>query len=241
MAARRRRPARPLRIIAHRGARAPDAPENTLAAFRRALDAGAPWIELDVQLHRGRLWVLHDLRLERCTDGRGRLRDHSVAALQALRVGGSAEGIPQLPEVLALVARRARLNIELKTAGGTAAALARVLRRCLKDGWQPDDFLVSSFHHPELRAFRRLLPRVPVGVIEAGVPLDLAAAASRLGARALSMALAFPDPALVRDAQRRGLEVFVYTVNDADELRRLRALGVDGVFTDFPERFLASA
>lgn len=235
----RRRPARPFRIIAHRGARGAGAPENTLAAFARALEAGATWIELDVQLHRGHLWVLHDLRLERCTDGRGRLADQDVATLERLRVGGTDQRIPRLPEVLDLVDRRARVNIELKTAAGTAAAVAKLLRRYLKRGWQPDDFLVSSFHHPELRAFRRLLPRVPVGLVEAGVPLNLAAAASRLGAKALSMALAFPEPALVRDARRRGLEVYVYTVNDADELARMRALGVDGVFTDHPERFLA--
>jgi glycerophosphoryl diester phosphodiesterase len=229
---------KPFTVIAHRGARADGVPENTLAAFARALEIGATWIELDVQWHAGHLWVLHDLRLERCTDGSGRLADRSVAELERLRVRGGDHPIPRLPEVLALIDRRAKVNIELKTANGTAAAVARVLRACLKAGWRADDFLVSSFHHPELRIFRKLLPKVPVGLVEAGVPLNLAAAATRLGAKALSMALAFPEPRLVRDAHRRGLKVYVYTVNAPDDLARMRALGVDGVFTDFPDRAL---
>lgn len=225
-------------ILAHRGARG-QAPENTLAAFERAIELGAPWIELDVQWHAGQLWVFHDLRLERCTDGRGRLADHDAAALRRLDAGGG-ERIPWLPEVLARINRRACVNVELKTGGGTAAAVARVLAECLEQGWQPEEFLVSSFHLPELQEFRRRLPQVPVGVLVCGVPLDLAASASLLGARVLSLALDFAEPALIADAHRRGLRVYVYTVNEADDLKRLRALGVDGVFTDFPERALAS-
>jgi glycerophosphoryl diester phosphodiesterase len=227
---------RPFTVIAHRGARGEGAPENTMAAFARALEIGATWIELDVQWHAGHLWVLHDLRLERCTDGSGLLTERSVDELERLRVRGGDHPIPRLPEVLALIDRRAKVNIELKTANGTAAAVARVLRAFIKAGWQADDFLVSSFHHPELRVFRKLMPKVPVGLVEAGVPLNLAASATRLGAKALSMALAFPDPKLVRDAQRRGLKVYVYTVNAPDEFARMRKLGVDGVFSDFPER-----
>lgn len=234
-----RRARGPFTVIAHRGARSPRARENTLAAFRRALSLGAPWIELDVQWHDGHLWVLHDLRLERCTNGRGLLAEHSVTQLRRLEVG-NGQRIPVLPEVLALVRGRAKLNIEMKTADGTAAALARVLKRSFAEGWQPGDFLVSSFHHPELREFRRRLSDVPVGLVEAGVPLNLAGAADTIGAQALSMALAFPDPALVRDAQRRGLRVYVYTVNEPEDFRRMRALGVDGVFTDHPERFLGA-
>jgi glycerophosphoryl diester phosphodiesterase len=126
--------------------------------------------------------------------------------------------------------------VELKTADGTAAATAAVLRESLARGWAPGQFLVSSFHLPELRDFRRRLPEVPLGVLYCGVPLDLAAAGTDLGARVLSMDLDFVDPALVDDAHRRGMQAYVYTVNEPDDFARMRAMGIDGVFTDYPER-----
>ncbi len=221
-------------VLAHRGARG-HAPENTLPAFDKALALGAGWIELDVQLHDGQLWVFHDQRLERCTNGKGWLVDHKTAALRALDAGGGQK-IPFLHEVLDHLRGRVSLNIELKTGDGTATAVATALRaHCAKD-WKPDQFLVSSFHLPELRDFKRRMPEVPLGVLLCGVPLDLAAAAQLLGARVVSMDRDFADPALIADAQARGMKVFVFTVNEREDIARFKAQGVDGVFTDFPER-----
>lgn len=228
-----------LTIIAHRGARGL-APENTLKAFEKAIELGAPWIELDVQWHRDRLWVFHDDRLERVTNGRGRLLEQTPEYLRALDAG-EGERIPFLDEVIERVQRRARINIELKTAAGTAGAVASVLRGCLARGWQPEDFMVSSFLLPELHEFKRRLPLVPLGVLLCGVPLDLAAAGSHLGAATLNIALEFAEPALIEDGHRRGLKVNVYTVNEPDDVARLQRLGVDGVFTDHPERILPLA
>lgn len=224
-------------VIAHRGARG-HAPENTLAAFDQALALGAKWVELDVQWHADRLWVFHDSRLERCTNGTGWLVDHDAEALRRLDAGGG-ERIPWLPEVLDRIDRRAGVNVELKTAAGTGAAVATVLREYLERGWKAEQFLVSSFHLPELRDFKRRLPEVPLGVLLTGVPLNLAAAVTELGAAVCSLDLDFADPALIADAHRRGARVFVYTVNAADDIARMKALGVDGIFTDFPDRALA--
>lgn len=221
-------------MLAHRGARG-HAPENTLAAFDRALALGAKWIELDVQLHDGQLWVFHDQRLERCTNGKGWLVDHPAAALRALDAGGG-QRIPFLHEVLQHLRGRVNLNIELKTADGTGAAVAAALRTAFASGWQPEQFLVSSFHLPELRDFRQRIPEVARGVLLCGVPLDLAAAASQLGAQVVSLDRDFADPALIADAQGRGMKVFVFTVNEREDIARFRAAGIDGVFTDFPER-----
>lgn len=230
-------PRKAFTVIGHRGARG-HAPENTLASFDKALALGAPWVELDVQLHARRLWVFHDARLERCTGARGWLVDQKAAALRKLDAGGG-QPIPWLPEVLDRIDRRAGVNVEMKTAGGTAAAVAKVLRDYLARGWSPEQFLVSSFHLPELRDFKRRLPEVPLGVLLCGVPLNLATAVSELGAAVCSIDLEFADPALIADAHARGARVYVYTVNEPDDLQRVKALGVDGVFTDFPERALA--
>lgn len=223
-------------VIAHRGARG-HAPENTLKAFELAIKLGAPWLELDVQLHRDLLWVFHDDRLERVTNGKGRLLEQTPDYLRSLDAG-QGERIPLLRDVIERVRRRAKINIELKTGNGTAAAVAGVLREQLERGWAPEDFMVSSFHLPELHEFKRRLPQVPLGVLLCGVPLDLAACASHLGAVALNIALDFADTGLVADAHRRGLKVYVYTVNEPDDLNRMKRLGVDGIFTDFPERAL---
>ncbi|MGH8442408.1 MAG: glycerophosphodiester phosphodiesterase [Nevskiaceae bacterium] len=221
-------------VIAHRGARG-HAPENTLASFDKAVALGAKWVELDVQLHDRKLWVFHDARLERCTNGKGWLADHKAAALRKLDAGGG-QRIPFLREVLDRIDRRIGVNIELKTGSGTAAAVATLLRGCLEQGWKTEQFLVSSFILPELREFKRRLPEVPLGVLLCGVPLNLAAAGTQLGAQVISLDRDFADPALVRDAHERGMRVYVYTVNEREDLRRFRAMGVDGVFTDFPER-----
>jgi len=234
MAGTRKAPGKAFTIIAHRGARG-HAPENTLAAFDKALELGAKWVELDVQWHADKLWVFHDLRLERCTDGQGWLEDQEPEALRSLDAGGG-QRIPFLHEVLERLDRRASVNVELKTGAGTAAAVATLLRESLAAGWKPEQFLVSSFHLPELREFKRRLPEIPLGVLLCGVPLNLAGAATELGAQVLSLDRDFADPALIADAHARGLKVYVYTVNEPEDMARFRAQGVDGVFTDFPER-----
>lgn len=230
----KRKTSKTFTVLAHRGARG-HAPENTLPAFDKAIALGAKWMELDVQWHDGELWVLHDLRLDRTTNGRGWLTDFKRAELRALDAGGGAK-IPLLAEVIERVNRRARLNIEMKTAEGTAAALAACLRRFIARGWRADDFMVSSFHLPELRDFHRRMPEVPMLALLCGVPLQLAADAHGLGAGVIGIDFDFVDAGLVKDAHRRGLKVFVYTVNQAEDIRRLRARGIDGVFTDYPDR-----
>ncbi|HEX4871360.1 MAG TPA: glycerophosphodiester phosphodiesterase [Nevskiaceae bacterium] len=220
-------------IIGHRGARG-HAPENTLAGIDAGLRLGADMIEIDVQYHADELWLLHDLRLERTTSGRGRLADARRAELEALQVSG--EPLPSLDAAIRRIDGRVPLNIELKSAGGSAEAVARCLRAHLQQGARPADFLVSSFHLPELARFRAALPEVPVGALFCGVPLDYAAAAATLGAASVNLGADFLEPALLEDARRRGLALLVYTVNEPEELVRLREAGITGVFTDYPDR-----
>lgn len=226
--------------IGHRGARG-HAPENTLLSIDRAIQMGAPWIEVDVQRHpSGELLLLHDLRVDRTTNGKGRLEDLDVAALRALDAG-QGQQIPTLDEALDLVEQRCGVNLELKTWNGCAAAVAQVLRERIAEGWPAEKFLVSSFHLPELWEFKQLLPEVPIGVLYCGVPLDWAGIATELEAAVLSVSDEFVDAKLVADAHARGLKLYVYTVNHPEEIARMRALGVDGLFTDYPDRVLETS
>ncbi|MCX7070856.1 MAG: glycerophosphodiester phosphodiesterase family protein [Gammaproteobacteria bacterium] len=225
-------------VIGHRGARG-HAPENTLLAIDTGIALGAPWVEFDVQRHpSGALLVFHDLTLDRTTNGHGFLADQPLAALRALDAGGG-QLIPTLQEVLDLVDQRVGVNIELKSAGGTAEAVAAVIRSQVEAGWPVEKFLVSSFHLPELWEFKQLAPEIPVGALLCGVPLDWAGCALELGAATLNLSSEFVDPRLIADAHAHGIKVYVYTVNDPVEMRLLRQMGVDGVFTDYPDRALA--
>lgn len=223
-------------VIGHRGA-CGHAPENTLLSIDAAIRLGAHWVEFDVQHHAGELWLMHDLTLDRTTNGRGLLTAHSAAQLRALDAG-QGEPIPTLPDALNLIEQRVGVNIELKSWDGCAAAVADCLRGYLAEGWDAQRFMVSSFHLPELWEFRQLLPEVPVAMLTVGVPLDWAGAASELGARWLNVSAEFVDARLIADAHARGLGINVYTVNEAWQLRALREQGVDGVFTNYPDRAL---
>ncbi|MCR3905301.1 glycerophosphodiester phosphodiesterase [Aeromonas hydrophila] len=228
-----------MQIIAHRGASGL-APENTLKAIRLALALGAQAIEIDVQLADGELWVFHDRRLERCTDGSGVLTAQSRTYLASLDAG-EGEGIPTLWQVMEAIAGQAELHIELKGAQ-TADEVARLTRRAEAElGFAPTQWVVSSFHHPELARFAALRPDIRLGALTSTIPLTLAKFVAELGAWSLNCDVDFVDQALVQDAHDRGLKVLVYTVDESADQAMLAAIGVDGIFTNRPDRFLPPA
>lgn len=222
-------------LIGHRGARGL-APENTLLGLDTGIALGCPMVEFDVQLHRtGELFLLHDFMLERTTNGQGLATQMPWQQLRALDAG-KGQTLPTLDEALDLIDARVIANIELKTWDGTADAVARTLGERLAADYPAEKLLVSSFHLPELYEFKQRMPQVPVGALFCGVPLDYAAAATELEAASLNLSAEFVDARIVADAKARGLAVYVYTVNTCAELDWLTRMGVDGVFTDYPDR-----
>ena len=223
-----------MKIIAHRGASG-YAPENTLKAFGKALDLGASWIELDVYRIENELLVFHDERLERTTNGGGYLWDHPLGYLRGLDAG-EGEKIPFLEEVMELVGEKACINIELK-GPFTAGKVGRMIEALVEGGTRDyHHFLVSSFNHHLLREMQTRFPRIPRGALVCGIPLDYCEFAEQLGASAVNLSLDFIDADIVADAHSRGMEVLVYTANHPEDIRRMARLGVDGVFSDFPDR-----
>ena len=224
-----------LLCIGHRGAMG-HAPENTLASFRKALELGVPCVELDVQNVDGNLVVFHDDRLERTTDGKGYLATHSFEQLRTLDAG-TGEKIPTLTEVFDLINKRAGVNIELK-GPNTARPVAKFIAGLRQQGWHDNLILVSSFNHRELETIKQLDPTIKLGALFVGLPVDDAEFAVRLGAYSVNPSLEFVDRRFVNYAHSHGLRVFVFTVNHPEDISRMRELGVDGVFTNFPERVL---
>ncbi|MGA2870623.1 MAG: glycerophosphodiester phosphodiesterase family protein [Verrucomicrobiota bacterium] len=218
----------------HRGARGHE-PENTLRSVRKALELGADGIEVDVYLADGQLVVIHDDTLERTTNGAGRVAGKSFAYLRSLDAG-HGEPIPTLAEVFDTVNRRAVINVELK-GPGTAAPVAQLIGQYVQSGgWRHQDFLVSSFDLAQIQAIKRLQPGIRTGALIEKVPPGLAAFAEQLGAWSVHPGKRCVSPELVADAHRRGLKVFVFTINRPAEIAFMQSLGVDGVFTDYPER-----
>ncbi|HEY5345425.1 MAG TPA: glycerophosphodiester phosphodiesterase family protein [Verrucomicrobiae bacterium] len=220
--------------FAHRGARGRE-PENTVRSVRRALDLGADGVEVDVYFADGQLVVIHDATLKRTTNGHGRVMEKSFAYLRSLNAG-AGEKIPTLAEIFDAVNRRAVINVELK-GPHTAAPVAALIGEYVKHhGWSFDDFLASSFDHARIREVKQLCPKIRIGALIGKTPRNLAKFAKELGAWSLHASKRCVTPKLVADAHQRGLKVFVYTVNEPKEIARMRARGVDGVFSDFPER-----
>jgi glycerophosphoryl diester phosphodiesterase len=184
------------------------------------------------------LVVIHDTTLERTTNGHGRVTKKSFAYLRSLDAG-SGERIPTLAEIFDAVNRRAVINIELKgphTAAPVAALIAGYVNR---SGWRYEDFLVSSFDHARIREVRKLWPEIHIGALIEKTPRNLAKFAEALGAWSLHASKPCVTPGLVADTHRRGLKLFVFTVNEPKDIARMKTLGVDGVFSDFPERVVA--
>jgi glycerophosphoryl diester phosphodiesterase len=224
-----------VQITAHRGASA-EAPENTLAALRRAIEAGATYAEIDVQHTRdGRIVLLHDADLMRMAGDPRRLAGLSLAELGGIDVGirhqpsFPGERVPTLEQAIELVRDRMKLNIELKynvPDESLAPAVIELLRR--------EDFLdsavITSLDYAALRQVRSLEPRLRIGHIVTASVGDVL----RSEADFLSLNAAKAGSSLVRRAHVAGKQVHVWTVNDAEAMVRMIERGVDNIITDRP-------
>lgn len=222
-------------IIGHRGAMAYE-PENTLRGVAKALELGADMVEIDVyRLPSGELMVFHDRALQQTTNGHGYLLHHSFRELRKLDAG-KGERIPTLQEVLNLVDKRIPVVIEIKN-GGSAEAVAEVIDMYVQQhGWRYDQFLVSSFYHHEVQAFKRqYAPHVAVAAPVGNVPLNYAAYAEELQASVVIPDIDHLNKAFVDDAHRRGLKVYAFTIATFEDTQLMYHLGVDGVFSNAPD------
>ena len=217
-------------VIGHRGA-AGLVPENTLASFAHAVRLGVDAVELDVHLSAdGHLVVIHDERLERTTNGNGKVADAPLAALRMLDAG-AGERVPTLEEVLEAVPGHVAVNIELK-GPGTAPPVARAVAA------RKRPLLVSAFDHGELARFHDLCPNIPCAPLLGRWRQGMLDTARALGAWSVNLADRIADRPTVNAIRANGCQCLVYTVNDAERASALRAMGVGGVFSDFPDRLL---
>jgi len=234
------------RVLAHRGL-AVDAPENTLLAFERAVDAGATYLETDVHVSADGIAVIaHDPKLARVAGRPEAVADLAIAELERIDLGSDqgfttlAEALHQFPDL--------RFNIDVKAEGAVDATVSAIERTGAQER-----VLLTSFSDRRRRRLAVLLPGVATSVGSAGVVRSRLASAVRnrsLFVRALAgaTALQIPErvgrmrllsPALIAAAHAVGAEVHVWTVNDPGDMTRLLDLGVDGLVTDRADLALA--
>lgn len=227
-------------VVAHRGASG-EAPENTLAAFRRALEIGVDAVELDVHLTSdGEVVVIHDHMLDRTTDGRGLVRDQTLEGMRLLDAGRwfgerfAGERVPTLVEALELLLP-VRVIVEVKNGPiyypGIAARVVEAVRSA-----GHHSVTISSFDHPVLVELKAGAPEMDTAVLYVGRPVEPISLALGAEANALHPHWAFLTPELVGAAHTAGLRVEAWTVDDPLHIAHVVAMGPDGVMTNYPDR-----
>ncbi|MFF4486455.1 glycerophosphodiester phosphodiesterase [Streptomyces sp. NPDC001544] len=213
--------------IGHRGVMGVE-PENTLRSFVAAQAAGLDLIELDLHLSKdGALVVMHDEDVDRTTDGTGAIAEKTLAELRALDAG-DGERVPVFEEVLDAV--KAPLQAEIKDVAA-ARALAEVMhRRNLVPRVE-----VSSFHDEAVAEIARLVPGVRTALIAGRYGTDVVERAVAAGAATVCLNIRRLTLEIVEHARRADLRIIGWVVNTQDHLRLVRALGLDGATTDYPE------
>jgi len=234
---------RPLNI-GHRGASAA-APQNTLAAFRKAIELGADGVELDAQLSAdGVPVVIHDFVVETTTDGTGRVADKTLAELKASDAGSkfspefAGERIPTLAEVFEAIEGRLLINIELKDFDSFGGKLEAPVVEVVRKHAMEQRVLFSSFNPFVLYAVKRLAPDIPAGLLyREDLPIHLRRAwlAALIPHEARHPRCSMVTEATVKWCHMRGLRVNTWTVDEPADMCRLIALGVDGIITNRPD------
>ncbi|CAA9198555.1 Glycerophosphodiester phosphodiesterase [Flavobacterium bizetiae] len=221
--------------IAHRGARGYE-PENTLKSFQKALDLNADGIELDVHLSSdGHLIVIHDETIDRTTNGKGFVNAFTLAELKTFLIDDQYE-IPTLKEVFDLVNKKCLINIELKGLG-TADKVAALIEEYIVDqNWNYGHFIVSSFNWDLLQETSNLNSNIAIGVLTEEDVEKALAFAEVIEAHAIHPDYQLLNLENVQEIQEKGFLVLPWTVNNPEDIQKIKSYQVDGIISDFPDR-----
>ena len=230
--------------VAHRGSSG-TCPENTRAAIEKAVESGVDMVEIDCQLSKdGHVVVFHDERLARTARAKGHVRFKTLKELQKLDIGAwfkksfKGQRILTLEEVLDIVDGRADINIDIKGDPQGSLGIELKLLFILSHYDYLERTVFSAFDHRVLRRVRELAPDTRIGILHSREikenPFQLA---RELGAESLHIQKELATPPVVERSAQIGLKTLVWTVNEVSEMEKLLKLGVDGLFSDYPEKF----
>ncbi|MRX74065.1 glycerophosphodiester phosphodiesterase [Bacillus lacus] len=233
-------------IVAHRGASG-YAPENTMAAFEKAVKMKADFVEVDVQMSKdGELVLIHDVTVDRTTDGSGHVADLTYQQLRKLDAGSwfgsefTGERIPTLDELLDKYRGKTGLLIELKAPWlypGIEEKVAEALKKRNMHKPKNGKIIVQSFDFQSMKTFHQLLPQIPVGLL-IYLPQDLTDEAlikHSHYASYVNPSLNLVNKDLVNKVHTYGMKIQSWTVRNPEQVQPLLDAGVDGIITDFPD------
>ena len=225
-----------MRVIAHRGASG-YAPENTAAAFAKAIAMGADAIETDVRLSAdGELVLIHDATVTRTTDGRGPVADHTLAELRALDAGRwfsdafAGERVPTLAELIEDVAPRIPVGLEIKDRAATGPTIAAIRAAGIEDRVE-----VTSFLWPAVVEAKRLAARLPIGFLTPEFDEDIIRRCARRGLAQVCPHVDTLTEELASAAHAADLMVRAYGISRREQVDRLFAAGADGATVNWPD------
>ena len=214
-------------IMGHRGAAALE-PENTLLSIKKAMEIGVDAVEIDVHLSRDKeIVVIHDLTLDRTTDGTGLVSNYTLSELKKYDAG-KGEAIPTLQEVMELTDKKVKLVIELKQKGTERI----VVEQIKKNGFE-DNVYVISFWHRLVKNIKETDKNIKTGVLLVGCPVNTSIA-DQISADALFMKYTFVDTEIVELSHKNGLKVFIWNIDDPFLIKPFADIGVDGIGSNNP-------
>jgi glycerophosphoryl diester phosphodiesterase len=222
--------------VGHRGAMGYE-PENTLLSFQKAIDIGADMIELDVRLCKsGELVVMHDSTVDRMTDGHGHIKNLTLIELKGLNEPKN-QRIPTLGEVLDLVDKKIKVDIEIKSKN-IAWQVCRIIERYIEEkGWSYKNFMVSSFHHAELWKVKLINKDIKIGVLSEVVPpIEFMSFVKTIGAYSVNVPIDRINEKFVSKARKNNLKIFAFATNNTNEIKRAKDLNVDYICSNFPDK-----
>ncbi|MBE4575392.1 glycerophosphoryl diester phosphodiesterase [Vibrio navarrensis] len=233
----------PPMIVGHRGV-AGSYPENTRASVQAAIDLGLSWVEIDVQPTKdGVLVVCHDHTIDRCSNGKGRIDEHTLEELQDLDFGGwfdpkfNDEPIMTLESLLKMAAEYdLGLNIEVKVDRHELSSIVRDLKELLDDSpLTTDKILLSSFSHEVILQLHKHCPGYRLAVLSERLSQRDRQVLKEVNAFSCNLNYRWITEKHILDLRRGGYQIWCFTLNQPDKFRYFDK--VDAIFSDFPERF----
>ncbi|WP_068621210.1 glycerophosphodiester phosphodiesterase [Paenibacillus tuaregi] len=234
-----------MKIIGHRGA-AGHAPENTLKSIVTALKQGVQGIEIDAQLTKdNHVVIIHDFTVDRTTNGRGKIHELTLEEIRSLDAGSAfrpefgGELVPTLEEVLELIPSDVLLNVELKQIAYERRNLEEKVAESIAKYNRADHTIISSFDHYSLKRIHEIDPTLQTGLLTYTHMLNPWKYIQDNGLNVYSIhpAYEFLTREYVSEIHQHGYKIYCYTVNDAVTGQTLEDFGVDGIITDYPDRF----
>jgi glycerophosphoryl diester phosphodiesterase len=233
----------PMKILAHRGASG-DAPQNTIAAMKLAIEQHCDGIELDAQLTKdNEVVIYHDWDIKTHSNSEGEIGDFTLAELKQFDFGSYfsdefiGEKIPTLDEILDIVPEDILLNIELKIKSYNDAPLAEKTAEILKRRNRYKNIIISAFNHHNLTKVNKILPQIEVAFLYGGTLIDSVSYMNSTNLNIVSFNLHhdYVSKEVIDELHAQNKEVYIWTVNSVKEAKLFQNMGADGIITNYPD------